>query len=112
MKISTSFDFGDSGLKCADDIKISVHADLLLGDIWQLPDMRAVIADSIKPVLKHLGMSERVIDDHQEMIRYSGRLADEVTYPYVYSVEDNIIRDTRDGTRYPVSDWLEGKLPD
>lgn len=113
MKISTSFDFGNKDLVAPDDITIKVEIETRLGDIYQLPNVRDVIADSITPLLRHLKMSGERIKEEQEMIRLSGNLFENVSYPYIYSVEEHKIVDQRDRTKkYPISDWLEGKLPD
>lgn len=113
MKISTSFDTGDEDLCSSCDIKIVLGIEIRLKDIWQLPNVRDVIAESIAPVLRHLRMSERSIKLNQEIIRLSGDLVAQVQYPYRYDVEEHCIVDRRDKSkRYPVSDWLEGKLPD
>lgn len=113
MKISTGFDVGENGLCASCDIKISVNIEVCLGDIWQMPNVRDVIAQSIEPVLKHLRMSEQSIKRNQEVIRYSGVLLSQLEYPYQYDVDDCCIVNILDRTKkYPISDWLEGKLPD
>ena len=80
--------------------------------MWQLPNIREVIADGITPILKHLNMSERSRAEWKERIMLSGKLATDVKLPFRYLTSDHQIFDERDKKLYPVSDWLEGRLPD
>lgn len=113
MKVTTSFDFGKKDLVASSDITITVEVETRLGDIYQLPNVRDVIADSIVPFLTHLKMDGEMIKEEQEKIRLSGQLVESVNYPYIYDIETHKIVDQRDRTKkYPISDWLEGRLPD
>ena len=77
-----------------------------------LPDIRNVIANSIEPTLGHLGMSKRSIEWQKERIMLSGKLMESVKYPYRYDPDNHEIIDCRNGSKYPVIDFLEGRLPD
>lgn len=112
--MTISFDFGDP-LKSLGDVGISVNLDTTLGEMWQLPEVREVIAESIEPILRHLNLSEKGIEREKERILLSGRLFKEVSFPYRYDTRNHrIISDRDDETNkkyYPVSDYLEGRLP-
>ncbi|MCM1140963.1 MAG: hypothetical protein NC453_20535 [Muribaculum sp.] len=113
MNISTNFDFGDNELCAPSQIKITIKLDVTLGDVWEIPDIREVLAHAIVPVLENFKMSNRSITHYQEIIRLSGKLFSQVDYPYQYDVRNHNIIDQRDRSKkYPISDWLEGKLPD
>lgn len=113
MKITTSFDFGNKDIVAPSDVTITVEVETRLGDIYQLPNVRDMIADSIVPLLKHLRMDGESIKNEQEIIRTSGYLFENVNYPYIYDVDRHKIVDQRDrAKKYPISDWLEGRLPD
>lgn len=110
MEISTSYDFG-TPLKSPSEIEVKVEVSITLEDMWQLPNMREVIANGIQPILKQLNMPEQTIAEWIERIKLSGNLATTVKTPFRYLESEHMIVDVRNKKHYPVSDWLEGKLP-
>lgn len=111
MEISINYNFGEP-LKFPSEIKINLAVSITLEDMWQLPDIREAVAKGVLPILRHLNMPEERLDEWKERIMLSGRLAADVKPPFRYLTSDHLILDTRDKKLYPVSDWLEGKLPD
>lgn len=110
MDITTNFDLGAGRAKPYREIVVTVGVRVRLKEIWSVPDIRQVIADSITPILRQMQMSERTLETEIERILLSGRLLNEVEYPYRYDPDRHEIVD-EDGRCYPVSDYLEGRLP-
>lgn len=83
MEISTAYNFG-TPLKLDSDIEVKVEITLTLDDMWQLPNIREIIANGIAPLLRHLNMPEHKIDEWHERIMLSGELAENVKPPFLY----------------------------
>lgn len=113
MKVTVSYDFGEKDLVSSSDIKISVNVETRLGNSYFIPEIRAVIAGGLAPILRHLRMSEQSIDREIEVLMMSGHLFDNLKYPYYYNVCNRDIRSKEDkNASYSIRDYLEGKVPD
>lgn len=113
MKVTISYDFGEKDLAFSSDIKISVNVETTLGNSYFIPEIRAVVAGGLAPLLKHLGMSDRIIEKEIEALMMSGTLFDNLKFPYFYDVSDRVIRSHIDkDVKYSIRDYLEGKVPD
>ena len=121
MKLTTTLDFGTDNLPAPSDVIVEVNVKIKLSDMWELPNIREVIADAVLPRFREYKMSERSLKQWKERILYSGDLVHDVDSPYHYDTESHRIVDERGGfdyekrewkVTYPVKDYLEGTLPD
>lgn len=109
MKITTSFDVGD--MVPVNDIKISITLETTPAEAWAIPDIRETIADNLDALLKNLQMNERGRVRERERILLSGKLTQELRYPYNYVCRNHYIQDMKNKKDYSVKDYLEGRLP-
>lgn len=113
MKITVSYDLGEDELVPSPDIKVTANIETTLGNSFFIPEIREVIAGGLRPILRHLRMSERIIDKEIDALMMSGHLFDNLKYPYYYDVRNKDIRRRDDKEiRYSIRDYLEGKVPD
>ena len=113
MKITVSYDLGEDELVPSPDIKVTANIETTLGNSFFIPEIREVIAGGLRPILRHLRMSERIIDKEIDALMTSGHLFDNLKYPYYYDVRNKDIRRRDDKEiRYSIRDYLEGKVPD
>lgn len=112
MKVTVSYDFGKDDLVSPSDIKITANIETTLGNSFFIPEIRAVIAGGLAPILRHLHITERSIDKEIDALMMSGFLFDNLEWPYYYDCENKDIRSRNDKEiRYSIRDYLEGKVP-
>lgn len=111
MKISTSFDLGDSVVP--GQIKLYVKVESTLDESWSIPDIREILAQDIAPILRHMKMPEKNILRRMEQIRLSGILANAVKYPYRYDTLNHQVIDV-DDPKHPIEvrDYLKALSED
>lgn len=113
MKVTVSYDFGEKDLVCPSDIKITANVETSLGNSYFIPEIRAVIAGGLAPLLRQLQMPERSIDREIEALLMSGILSNILKYPYFYDNRNKCIKSHENkDVQFSIRDYLERKVPD
>ena len=68
MKVTTTLDFGTDNLSAPSDVIVEVNVKIKLSDMWELPNIREVIADVVLPRFREYKMSERSLKQWKERI--------------------------------------------